>query len=276
LKDADNVAIVLIEATIPKTGLRRGQKIDCYVSSALSAKSLRGGRLLAAPIETVEIGNDTVVGLASGPVYVDDEKVATNGRIPGGIILEEDFISLFVDRERNIITLLLDRYHASFRAAHEVAGYVNEALRKEAGRDLAKAIGPGVIEVEVMNQYINSPVEFVSYVLEIGIDNPSTQARVIIDTKKETVLITGDVEISPAVVLLRNLRVDVGNVPPPPAGTPSGPFVGLLSRQRSQSDQQVEQLLEALNQLRVPPADIISVIRQLHRSGKLHAIYEEY
>ncbi|MCH7989867.1 MAG: flagellar basal body P-ring protein FlgI [Planctomycetes bacterium] len=56
LRDAKNVAVVLIEATIPKTGLRRGQKIDCYVSSIMGAKSLRSGRLLIAPLQTAEIG----------------------------------------------------------------------------------------------------------------------------------------------------------------------------------------------------------------------------
>src|SRR6185295_705115 len=47
LKNADNVALVMVEATIPKSGVKRGQKIDGYISSVFGAKSLRGGRLLS-------------------------------------------------------------------------------------------------------------------------------------------------------------------------------------------------------------------------------------
>src|SRR5262245_65865913 len=50
LKDASNVALVLVEATVPANGIRRGQRIDCYVNSIGAAKNLRGGRLMIAPL----------------------------------------------------------------------------------------------------------------------------------------------------------------------------------------------------------------------------------
>jgi flagellar P-ring protein precursor FlgI len=52
-------------------------------------------------------------------------------------------------------------------------------------------------------------------------------------------------------------------------------FVPLLDRDASQSPQRLDDLVKALNQLRVPTSDIIQILRELHRSGKLHAVYVE-
>ena len=50
----------------------------------------------------------------------------------------------------------------------------------------------------------------------------------------------------------------------------------ISGQQGQQSTQRLQQLVEALNQLRVPTEDVISIIRELHRSGKLHAQYDEH
>ena len=54
IKDAKNVALVTVTATIPAAGARQGDKIDCVVSSIGSCKSLAGGRLFL----TAMIGPD--------------------------------------------------------------------------------------------------------------------------------------------------------------------------------------------------------------------------
>ncbi len=280
LKKADNVAIVFVEATVPATGLRRGQKTDCYVSSPFGAKSLRGGRLMVSPIETADIGDDTAVGLASGPVIVEDPNHLRSGKIPSGITMMEDFQSSFItiDKERgHIITLLLDAAHSSFNAASEVARVVNAEFSFDAGnRQLAFPAGPGVVNVEIPAQYKDSPVEFVAQMLEVGIDNPHTQAKVVVNAKSGVVIVTGEVEISPVVISHKNLTVEVGggNAGAGP-GVP-GRFVPLNDQSGRQTTQQLKELVDALNNLRVPTADIISIIRELHRSGKLHAVYDEH
>ncbi len=277
LRDANNVAIVMIEATIPKTGLRRGQKIDCYVSSMMGCKSLRGGRLLAAPLESVDISNDVVFGLASGPVYIEDATVPTSAKIPSGVDLQRNVISEFIDKDRgHLVTLLLDEAHSSFHAAREVARVVNDEFSFEArNKKIAKATGPGVIEVYVPEQYYDSPVEFVAHVLEVGIDNPHTEARVVVNSKLGTVIVTGEVEISPVIISQKNLTVEVG------AGDFGGgdinsPFVPLVDNQNGQATQQLKSLVEALNELRVPAEDKINIIRELHRTGKLHAQFDDH
>jgi len=275
LSDSKNAAIVLIEATIPRTGLRRGQKIDCYVSSIMGAKSLRGGRLLVTPLQTADPRDKTAMGLASGAVYVDDTNTPTSARVPGGVVLEGNVVSKFINEDHSI-TLLLDRTHASFQAASNVARIVNSELSYEA-RDnhLARAIGPGVIQVKLPALYYDSPVEFIALVLEVGIDNPHSQARVVINAKTGTIIVTGDVEISPVVISHKNLKIEIGGGQ---AGAGGGGATGgfrALPTSAGQSTQQLKQLVGALNQLQVPTSDMISIIRELHRSGKLHAEYEE-
>jgi flagellar P-ring protein FlgI len=275
LKNAKNVSIVLIEATVPQTGLRAGQKIDCHVSSFMGAKSLRGGRLLVTPLESADTNDGVVMGLASGPVSIEDASLATTGKIPGGVVLERDLMSLFVDRERgHVVTLLLDAAHSSFHAASEVARVVNSEFSFEvSGSQIAKAISPGVIEVTVPAAYHNAPVEFIAQVLEVGLDNLHTQARVVVNAKTGTIIVTGEVEISPVVISHRNLTVEIGGDGGAPVG---GPFVPVVDRQMEQTPQRLQQLVEALNQLKVPSEDMIGIIRELHRSGKLHAEYDEH
>ncbi len=276
LKDlaaANNVALVMIEATIPASGIRKGQKLDCFVSSMLGAKSLRGGRLLIAPVSTSEIGNEILAGLSSGAIILEDETSLATGKIINGLVMERDFELSFLDRKTRSITLLVDKQHAGFHTASEVARVVNSEFSFEAGnQQLAIAQGPGRVFIRIPKQYTESPVEFVAAVMEVGIDRPHQQARVVINPKSQTVIVTGEVEISPVVISHKNLTVGVGNVE---GGLPGG-FVPITGQQGQQSTQRLQQLVEALNQLRVPTEDVISIIRELHRSGKLHAEYDEH
>jgi flagellar P-ring protein precursor FlgI len=276
LKNANNVAIVLIEATIPKTGLRRGQKLDCYVSSIKGAKSLRGGRLLVSPLETSDLRNNTPVALASGAIAIEDQEVQTTGMIPGGIVLIDDFISHFINvKDGNVITLLLDQDHASFPVAYEVARAINDEFKLEAYyQDVARPVGPGAIEIRPPQAYLTSPVEFVAKILDVRIDNPQSQARVVVNSRTGVVLVSGEVEISPVVISHKNLTVQVGGRPGP--GDVSGAFVALTDQPQQEATDQLQQLLNALNELKVPKEDVISIVRELQRSGKLHAIYEEH
>jgi len=276
LQDAKNVAMVFIEATVPQTGLRRGQRIDCHVSSMMGAKSLRGGRLMVTPLENAEIRNDTVVALASGPVYIEGDGPATTGKIPAGALLEENFVSLFIDKQRgHRITLLLDESHSGFNTASEIARVINSEFSYIAkNSQISKAISPNVVAVDLPDQYIDSPVEFVAEMLAIGIENPHSQAKVVVNAKTGTVVVTGEVEISPVIITHKNITVAVDGAAP--GGTNSGRFVDLGNQQATATPGQLQHLVSALNQLRVPPQDVIHIVRELHRSGKLHAIYDEH
>lgn len=278
LRDADNVAVVLVEATVPRNGIRKGQRLDCFVSSAMGAKSLRGGRLLMTPL-TKGPGSDVQVhALASGPMYIEGKDVLTTGKIPGGVVMMNNFVAKFVEYRKDLgyfVTLLLEEAHSTFHSASEVARVINSEFSFETRTsDLAKALSPGVVEVKVPEQYINDPVRFLSFLLSIGIDNPHTEARVVVNVKSQTIVVTGEVEISPVVISHENLSIRVGTGLPFEEA-PESRFVPITDRDASQSPQRLEDLVKALNQLRVPTSDIIEILREIHRTGKLHAVYIE-
>jgi flagellar P-ring protein precursor FlgI len=272
IKNVENVAIVLIEATIPRTGLRRGQKIDCFVSAIGGSKSLRGGRLLSSPLTSVAVGNDQLIALAGGAISIEDIARAGTGRIIQGCDLQQDTASLFLKQQQGpTVTLLIDPNHASFWTASEVARVINQEYSFEVGgKQVARPVNPGVVEVAIPPQYREAPVDFIAQVLDTSIDIPTTQARVVINSKTGTIVVTGEVELSPVMISHKSFSIEVG---PDEllGGEVPGPFIGLDEGQSRQSPQQLKELLDALNQLRVPAADIMAIIRELHATGKLHA-----
>jgi flagellar P-ring protein FlgI len=272
LSDVTNVAMVAISATIPKEGASNGQRLDCYVTSTFGAKSLKGGRLLISPVRMPTVKDETVVGLASGPVVIEDADVQTAGRVPGGIILQRDFRTAFVDAAHgNKVTLVLDPAHATFGVASHVAEQINNQVYLVARtRNLASAVGPDRIVVRVPDLYKDDPVGFIAWILEVDVVNPQMEARVFVDTKSKTVVIHGDVQISPVIIAHKNLKVEVAGTTGEPA-----PFAP-VSSQGQESDQQLNELLKGLQALKVSNDDVISIVRELYRSGNLHGVYEEH
>ena len=224
LKDADNVAVVLIEATVPATGLRRGQRIDCFVSSAMGAKSLAGGRLLAAPVRVADVGADVAVGVAAGSVVVQNPDVPTVAKLPGGLIAEEDFGVSFVgtDAAGPFVTLLLGAPHAGFGTASEVARVVNQEFAFEAGGEVARATGPAAVSVRIPHAYRTDPVRFAALLLAVPLDRTDARPRVVVNARTGTIVVTGEVEISPVAISHETLTVDVGLPPPGAADVPGG------------------------------------------------------
>jgi flagellar P-ring protein FlgI len=272
LTDATNVAMVAISATIPKAGASRGQRLDCYVTSTFGAKSLKGGRLLISPIRMPNVGDLTVVGLATGPIVIEDPDVLTSARIPGGIVLERDFRTSFVDRAHgNKVTLVVDPAHATFGVAWHIAEQINNDVYPVLHTKPATALGPDRIEVLVPDLYRDDPVAFLAWLLKIDVMSPQTEARVSINTKSKTVIIHGDVQISPVVISHKNLKVEVAGAA---TGEPA-PFA-TINTQGQDNPQQLDELMKGLHELRVSNDDVISIVRELYYSGNLHAVYEEH
>ena len=273
LRDAGNVAVVLIEATVPATGARRGQRLDCFVSSPMGAASLAGGRLLAAPLRLADAGADVAVGVAAGPVVIQEPLVPTVGALPGGLILEEDFAVPFVgaDAAGPFVTLHLDAPHAGFGTATEVARVVNREFAFEAGVNVARATGPTAVAVRIPPAYHADPVRFAALLLAVPLDRPESRPRVVVNARTGTIVVTGEVELSPVAISHKTLTVDVG-LPDPDGG---GGAFRPLGEPDPAPRPQLESLLKALNQLRVPTADVIHILRELHASGKLHAEFVE-
>ncbi len=274
LVESKNVAIVMVSATVPKDGLRRGQKIDCRVSTVMGCRSLRGGRLLATPLEEHDLEGEAVaVAVAAGDVSIDDPAVLTTGRVYSGAQLSRDFVTPFFD-ERGVVTLLLDPSHSGFRAASAVARVVNSEFAFEANsRDVARAVGENAVEVGILDQYRDDPVAFIAELLDVSLDNTQSQARIVVNSRTKSVVVTGDVEISPVVITHDGITVNVGNAPAAEFETIPG-FVPLSNTADAQP-QKLQDLVTALNGLKVPTEDVIDILRILSDSGKLHAEFVE-
>jgi flagellar P-ring protein precursor FlgI len=262
LKDAKNVALVLVTATVPAQGARQGDKLDCTVSSVGSAKSLSGGRLFMTPlVGPGDPKNPRVYAIAEGPITLDNATQTTTGRIYSGCRLEEDFFNLFVKDGK--ITLVLDRNFAEFQVAAEVADVINKSLvsLQSDGAAPARALDPCNIEVSIPRQYQSDPVDFVSQVLALPVPDPQVGARVAINERAGGIVIRGDVEIGPVAVTHKNIVVEAGA-----ATNAAARFVPLDPNSEAAS---LKSLVEALNAVRVPAEDIIEIIKLLQRSGSL-------
>lgn len=265
LKEVKNVALVAVTAVVPATGARQGDKIDCTISSIGSAKSLSGGRLFTTLLVSQDPHNPRVYATTEGPITIDNVTMPTTGRVHGGCRLEEDFFNVFTRDGK--ITLVLDKNHADFQVASEIADMINNSkvgFQSSSATGMAKAINQGNIEVTIPRQYAEDPVTFVSEVLSLPIPEQGTAARVVINERAGSIVISGDAEVGTVVVTHKNIVVEtvLTNVNPPR-------FVSVTPGQPESP--KLKALVEALNAVRVPAEDIIEIIKGIDRNGKLHA-----
>jgi flagellar P-ring protein precursor FlgI len=102
---------------------------------------------------------------------------------------------------------------------------------------------------------------------------PEEQARVVVDRRSGTIVVSGDARISPVLISQRGLTINVappardGEAPLPP--NLPGHFLPLDPS--GSADTHLSDLLEALKPLDVPVDDRIEILSKLKRIGKLHA-----
>lgn len=280
LRDSANVALVMVTATVPASGARQGDEIDCVVSSVGPAKSLVGGRLFLTPLLGPQVESTRVYALAEGPIHVESNETPNSGRIHSGCRLEEDFINPFTKNGK--ITLVLDEHHADFEVAQEIAELINSNwyrsdgdrfsrrgpydVRQTAYRSnqnyLAQAVNQQFVEVLIPASYRDEPVLFVSEVLGLTIAEPQTAAKVVINERSGSVVIGGDVEIGAVAITHKNIVIQTGDT------GPENRFVSLDPGETQTT--KLKSLVEALNAIKVPTADIIEIIKAIEHNGKLH------
>ena len=100
---------------------------------------------------------------------------------------------------------------------------------------------------------------FASDLLEIRIEEPQTESRVVINPRAGTIVISGDVEIGDVIVSHKNVVVEA-------SGTTAFSPIDL----DESSKPKLQALVDQLNALKVPTTDMIEIIRGIERNGKLH------
>ncbi len=261
LKQLKNVAMVMVTAIVPGTGARRGDKVDCHVA-AITGKSLSGGRLAFAALQGPNTLDNRVYALAQGPIHLDDPDTPLVGRVHHGAQFEQDIFNPYFKDGK--VTLVINRNHADFDTASSIA----ELIRTQNSTD-AIAIDAANVEVAIPDEYAGAPAAFVAAILDRRVYIPAPEARVVVNERTGSIVISGNVNIGPVVVTHRNLVVETVTAPGGGAGTASERFVAVADSEASAT--RLQSLLDALNALKVPPQDVIEIIKGIDRNGKLHA-----
>lgn len=202
-----NVAAVFITASLPPFA-RPGTKIDVTVSSVGDAKSLMGGVLLMSALH----GPDgQVYAEAQGPLILGgysagngqnskEVNSTTVGSIPNGGIVERDTA---VDiKDFKTVSLLLR--NPDFTTAKKIADTVNDAFRKP----VAQALDSSRVDINVAEAGISSVPVLISQVQNLPL-TVTTPAKVVINERTGTVVLGGDVKLTPVSVIHGDLSIQV-------------------------------------------------------------------
>lgn len=269
LNKSSNVALVTITARLPTNGVRRGDKVDAFVVSMGAASSLRGGRLIMSPL--FGSPGQPSVARAEGTVTLEDASTPTVGVIKGGLMIDKDLAQPFIT-DGDKLTLVVDDAAASWGLASTIAKLVNDAESPD-GKLIASARDPRTVEIVIPVDERPHPDGFIARVQRLPLPILPQEARVIINTKTLTMIVTGDVEISPVVISYKGLTITT--VIPKPVPSPRTPQVILQTavpvETGSTGGPKLQDLVTALEQLKVPADDRINIVKELHKSGKLHA-----
>ncbi len=218
-----NVAAVFITASLPPFA-RPGEKIDITVSSVGDAKSLAGGVLLMTALH----GPDgQIYAEAQGPLVIGGYSVgnAQNGKqvntptvgiVPNGGIVERDTA---VDlHDFKTVSLLLR--NPDFTTARQIADAVNDEFHKP----VASALDNTRVDVNVAGAGMPSVTELISRVQNLSLV-VHTPARIIVNERTGTIVLGGDVKLTPVSVIHGDLSIEVSTtytVAPVPGAYPPG------------------------------------------------------
>lgn len=274
LKDAKNVALVYVSCDLPATGVREGDKLDVHVATVGAAKSLVGGRLIITPLLTPSKENPRLFAFAEGPLVVEDADSATTAVVESGAqMVADNFTQLMDDYGR--ITLVLDDSIASWPAAKNIADEVNDIFTLDGSEPVARALDQKNVLVVVPGYSRQDPAAFVSTILNhyIHPSSVSNAAKVVINRRTGTIVIGGEVEVSPTLISHQGLTITLLSPAPPPDAQNPQPveenFIPLDPHRRGGA--RLSDLEAAFNQLKVEADDRIEILKAMHDAGYLHA-----
>ena len=150
-----------------------------------------------------------------------------------------------------------------------------EAMTAQA-RDIAAWSKNVVVKIPAI--YADDPVPFLHELERLTPLLPERGATILINRAKGLIAIDSEVQISPVILSVAGLTIQVTRAPDGQVQKPLVEQQNFVSLDpTNQGGSTLNKLLDHLNQIRVPVKDRISVIEELHRMGMIHArlIYEE-
>ena len=203
-----NAAAVMVTAELPAF-TKPGQAIDITVSTLGTAKSLRGGTLLMTPLkgadgETYAIAQGNLVVGGLGVEGGDGSSIIVNiptvGRIPKGATVEKMVETPFLNSD----ILILNLNQSDFSTASRVSEAINEVF----GPEVSVPLDSSSIRVRAPIDK-SQKVTFMSLLENVQVEPANPAAKVVVNARTGTIVIGGDVRVTPAVVTHGSLTVRV-------------------------------------------------------------------
>ncbi len=277
-----NAAAVIVTADLPAFA-KPGQRIDITVSTIGKAKSLRGGALVLTAlygadgqVYAMAQGNLAVGGL--GVSGRDGSKLTVNvptvGRVPDGASVERAVSTGFDTSE----VLRWNLFNADFLTATRVRDAVNTHFPGMA------SVEDGVTIALTLPMDTNQRAGVMAAIEMINVTPAEAAARVIVNSRTGTVVISNAVRLSPAAISHGSLVVRIDEEP---RVSQPAPFSRGRTEVEESSEISVEQqgntitmvdggaslaeLVDGLNLLGLSPSDLVAILEALKQAGSLKA-----
>jgi flagellar P-ring protein precursor FlgI len=290
--DGKNTAAVMVTAELPAF-IKPGQTLDVTVSTLGKAKSLRGGTLLMTPLlgadgETYAVAQGNMVVGGLGVTGADGSSVIVNiptvGRVPRGASVERMVENPFLKSENIILNL----HQGDFSTALIVTEAINDIF----GPDVAVALDSTSVKVRAPKDF-SQKVAFVSLLENIEVEPAAPKARVIINARTGTIVIGGNVRVTPAAVTHGSLTVRInesqtvtqtGNTTvnenqvvstPGDAVTTPDTDIG-IDQETARAfifdpGTELATIVESINAVGSSAADLVAILEALREAGSLRA-----
>jgi flagellar P-ring protein precursor FlgI len=280
--DIRNVAAVMVTAELPGFA-KPGQKIDVSVSAIGRASNLRGGTLLLSSLRGVD---GEIYALAQGSLTatgIDAQaagsKVAigvpTSARIPSGATVERIVDNPFDKADR----IVLNVRESDFTTTNAIVNAINSRF----GNDVARALDGVSITLQAPVD-LTQRVAFMSMVENIDVMPGEPTARVVINAKTGTVVISRNVRVTAAAVTHGTISVSIAatNEISQPGAFSQGQTAAVQNAEVNVSEPNkpmflfqpgvdLRQIVDAVNQVGASPSSLIAILEALKSSGSLRA-----
>ncbi|NCW79086.1 MAG: flagellar basal body P-ring protein FlgI [Oxalobacteraceae bacterium] len=280
--DVQNVAAVMVTAELPGMA-KPGQRIDVNVGTLGKASSLRGGTLILTSLRGVD---GEVYALAQGLVTTTGidanaagSKVAigvpTSARIPNGATVERMVDTPF-DKSDTVVMNVRDQDFTTTTA-------IVDAVNKTFGAETAKALDGVSLSVRAPTD-MSKRVAFMSMIENLDVVPGEAPAKVVVNSRTGTVVISRNVKVTAAAVSHGTISVAIAatNEVSQPNAFAQGQTAGVQNANIAVSEPNkpmflfqagvdLRQIVDAINQVGASPSALIAILEALKSSGSLRA-----
>jgi len=281
--DIKNTAAVMVTAELPGFA-KPGQKIDVTVSAIGKASNLRGGTLLLTSLRGVDgeiyaISQGSLAATGIDATAAAGSKVVigvpTSARIPQGATVERIVDNPFDKADR----VILNVRDSDFTTTTAIVNVINSRF----GADVARAMDGVTVSLQAP-QDLTQRVAFMSMVENMDVMPGEPSARVVVNARTGTVVISRNVRVTAAAVSHGTISVSVAvtNEISQPGAFSGGTTAAVQNADVAVSEPNkpmfmfnpgvdLRQILDAVNQVGATPSALIAILEALKSAGSLRA-----